>query len=256
MRFGSRVSTGIDARDDDLVEEVVALLVRVLRAGGITGGQIQSAVARCTGDEQNGRDEPPQGVVHLGAHQRYCMELMCHWRRDPEFCGSDGLPAKIPFSGTRGSFVVLCSKLAGAPPAAEVLELLRAFNAVRILPDKMIEAQTPTFILSGHETGGAIAFDGVLKQMLGYLGVVEYNVFARSPFVRPRFERSCSVVLPANVLPVAERFVRERGQDFVDTVDEWLIRQSHRNGDPGAQGIEIGAGAYFLHLGGTIIPKE
>jgi hypothetical protein len=51
------------------------------------------------------------------------------------------------------------------------------------------------------------------------------------------------------MLPVAERFVRERGQDFIDTVDEWLIRQLSTGGPSDGSGIEIGAGAYFLHLG-------
>jgi len=49
-------------------------------------------------------------------------------------------------------------------------------------------------------------------------------------------------------LPVFERLVRERGQTFVDVLDEWLER--HR-GEPSASQtyIEIGAGAYFLDLG-------
>lgn len=250
MESNGRLSTGADACEDDLIEAIIESLGRVLLAGGVTPHQIRSVMDRvslCDPASDNGR---PRGVVHLGSLQRCCMEVMCHWRRDPEFCGADGLPARIPFEGAKGSFVALCAKVPGALSAGEVLELLTAFDAVTVSASGIVEARTPTFILSGHSSGAAIAFDGVLKQLLGYLRVVEFNVHAQRPFVRPRFERSCSVVLPPKMIPLAECFVRERGQDFIDSVDDWLVRQSTKNAvEPGAYGVEIGAGAYFLDLG-------
>lgn len=250
MDSSGSLSTGADACEDDLIEAIIESLARVLLTGGVTSQQIRAVIERATSHDFSARDGRSRGVVHLGSLQRSCMELICHWRRDPEFCGSDGLPAKIPFEGTKGSFVALCAKLSGSPPPNEVLELLTAFDAVAVSPSGMIEARTPTFILSGRSSGAAIAFDGVLKQLLGYLRVVEFNVHAQRPFVRPRFERSCSVVLPPKMLPLAERFVRERGQDFIDSVDDWLDRQATKYAvEAGAYGIEIGAGAYFLDLG-------
>ena len=250
MESNGWLSTGADASEDDLIEAIIGSLGRILLAGGVKSQQVRSIIERVTLHDRGSEDGRLRGVVHLGSLQRCCMEVMCHWRRDPEFCGSDGLPARIPFEGSKGSFVSLCAKLPSPLSARDVLELLTAFDAVTVSASGMIEARTPTFILSGHSLGAAIAFDGVLKQLLGYLRVIEFNVYAQRPFVRPRFERSCSVVLPAKMIPLAERFVRERGQDFIDSVDEWLMRQSSKNiVEPGACGVEVGAGAYFLDLG-------
>lgn len=239
-----------DAQERVLIESVCNSLARILLAGGVTPDQIRSSVEKVCAASRLPSPEAVRGVVHLGQNQRLCMELMCHWRRDPDFCGPDGLPCRLRFDGSCRSFVALCDRVSGIRSPREILDLLLAFDAVGLSEDGFIEARTPTFILSRHESGGAIGFDGVLRQVLGYLRVIEYNMFAHRPFIRPRFERSCSVVLPEKLLPVAERFVRERGQDFVDSVDEWLLRQALREeARHGEHEVEIGAGAYFLCLG-------
>jgi hypothetical protein len=58
----------------------------------------------------------------------------------------------------------------------------------------------------------------------------------------------CTVPIAIELLPVFERTVKERGQEFIDGLDEWLER--HRNLDS-ASGTysEVGVGAYFVDLG-------
>ena len=50
------------------------------------------------------------------------------------------------------------------------------------------------------------------------------------------------------LVPVAHRVVRERGQEFIDGIDEWLERQREVP-SPSGRYVEIGVGAYLLDLG-------
>jgi hypothetical protein len=177
------------------------------------------------------------------------MELMCLWRREPEFCDYQGLPAPLPVRGDRASFEKLVKRIDESLAPDRILKLLSSFRAVRFDEDDRVVAATPTFILSSHDEDKSLAIDGVLKQLVGYVNVVEHNVFSVKPFSVPRFERACTVSLPRTVVPIAQHFVRERGQDFIDSVDEWLIRQSLATSAVSEMRVEIGAGAYFLNLG-------
>jgi hypothetical protein len=48
--------------------------------------------------------------------------------------------------------------------------------------------------------------------------------------------------------PIFDQLVRDRGQVFVDSVDEWLERHAGRESASGRY-RELGAGAYFIDLG-------
>jgi hypothetical protein len=47
---------------------------------------------------------------------------------------------------------------------------------------------------------------------------------------------------------VFDRLVRSRGQEFIDSIDEWLERNTKYESPSGTY-VELGAGAYFLDFG-------
>ena len=65
---------------------------------------------------------------------------------------------------------------------------------------------------------------------------------------RPRFERACTVTVALELEPIFDRLVRNRGQEFIDSIDEWLERNT-RVESPSGRYVELGAGAYFVDLG-------
>jgi hypothetical protein len=93
-----------------------------------------------------------------------------------------------------------------------------------------------------------VAPDGVLKQLTGFVRVLEHNLLRVPHGERPRFERACSVRVASELMPIFEQYLAERAQVFVDSIDEWLERQRVV---PSKSGVttEIGAGAYFLSTG-------
>ena len=242
----TRISAKSDAGLEELVGELLEPLVRLFMAGGLSADDIRRQVQTAI-DRQHFNSDAPASL-NLGSRQRDCMEVMCVWRRNREFLGTDGLPIALPEGGAGPSFESLCRASGVASDPHSLLETLKSFGAVKVLTSGHIEAQTPTFLLGNPDSKGEIAADGVIKQIAGFVRSVEHNVLEAPGVGRTRFERACSVVVPAELVPIFERTVRERGQLFVDVLDEWLER--HRDqASPSNQYFEVGAGAYFLDLG-------
>ena len=239
-------STSSGAATGELLALLVASLVRLLRAGGVNRNEIMDAVARALGAE-NTTSHPVQ-PVSLGQAQRDCMEVMCWWRRDPDFLTEDGLPAPLSLDSGMRSFRELCSRVRVMTNAADLLETLKTFGAIRIADGNQVIPETPTFLLSAGPGSIPLAFDGVLKQIAGFVRGIEHNVLDADVSNPRRFERACTVVIAEELLPVFERLVAGRGQDFIDVLDEWLERHSTAASQRNRY-VEVGVGAYFVNHG-------
>jgi len=193
--------------------------------------------------------------TELGDLQRDCMEVMCTWRRDTSLLDDDGMP--LPLSRDNGphSFSELCRRARCQYGFDQVLAALIEFGAVSIRSDGSIVSETPTFLLGRAATVGRLATDGLLKQLEGYLRVVHRNVCSVRGEQRSRFERACTVSVAAELEPIFDLLVRERGQVFVDSVDEWLERH-RRQESPSGKYRELGAGVYFIDLGERFAKRQ
>ena len=240
------VSTHSNAATCDLLGEILRPLARLLVVSGLTQTEILQQVQQCLIDQPTGVG--PRDPVHLGLGQRDCMEIMCLWRRDRRFLASDGLPAVLPITGSGATFQELCIVADVHGSAATVLETLVSFGAVSLLPDDQVRPLTPTFLLAGPDENRRIAADGVLKQIAGFMRVIDHNIAQPLDGGQRRFERACTVVVAKEILPIFEKAVRERGQEFIDALDEWLQRHLLDVSESGSY-VEIGAGAYFVDLG-------
>ena len=241
-------STSSSAATSELLALLMTSLARLLTAGGLSCDEvvrsISNAIAAGTSTDH------PQSAASLGQAQRDCMEILCIWRRDTEFLTEDGLPSPLQLEGCTGSFTRVCAKAQAVTDSNSLLETLKSFGAISVTSDGRVILETPTFLLSVEPGSTRLAFDGVLKQIAGFIRVLEHNLLDAESSKERRFERSCTVVVPEELLPVFERLVASRGQDFIDVLDEWLERHrtssSKRN-----KYVEIGAGAYFVDLGST-----
>ncbi len=240
------VSTGSSAGAHELLGAVLAPLFRLLTASGVGVEEIESAVDACL---ESLRAKPKvTSPVHLGSQQRDCMEILCLWRRDPEFMTSRGVPASLPFMGVGANFTNLCERANTSHAPASLLQTLLRFGSVSVDEEGRIAPRTPTFILGAANVSATLAIDGILKQLAGFIRVIHHNVLEAAAGNPPRFERACSVVVAEELTPIAQRVVRERGQEFIDGIDEWLERQRDVP-SPSGRYVEIGVGAYLLDLG-------
>jgi len=220
---------------------------RLLAAGGFTRPDVERALARAfEGIPIDGSRSPR---LNLGLQLHDCIELMCIWRRDTAFLDADGLPAALGLDPNgMPTFEQLCKAAQVRTSAADLLETLRHFEAICFVGDSKILPRTPTFIIGASRRGRSLALDGILKLLAGFLRTIEHNVSMKKNGWRPRFERACTVPIAEELVPVFERRVAERAQEFVDGLDEWLERNRLRTSISGRY-REVGVGAYFVDMG-------
>lgn len=229
-----------------LLNEVVQHFTDLLVASGATLPMIESAMHQSLA--RGSREHSSTKFTVLGSLLRDCMEVMCLWRRDPEFTDPDGGPRALVLSAGTSSFVSLCHKAACRQPPTEILRALVDFGAVAVRSDGCIQSETPTFILGRASFGGCLATDALLKHLEGFLLCVHRNVRSVSGEGKPRFERACTVTIAAELEPIFDQLVRRRGQEFIDAIDEWLERRARQDSPTGTY-IELGAGAYYVDFG-------
>lgn len=230
----------------DLVDGVVRRFVDLLVAGGVGVEMIGAAASRALVNSVDVNSLTT--FTELGTVQRDCMEVMCTWRRDIDFVNKNGEPKLLSQESGTASFAELCRRAGCKNDVAKILMTLIDFGAISVGRDNLIAAETPTFLLGRAHAGGRIAVDGVLKQLEGFLQVVHRNVCSVSSEKKSRFERACTVSVAIELEAVFDRLVRSRGQEFIDSIDEWLERNAKRTSASG-QYVELGAGVYFIDLG-------
>lgn len=235
-----------DRRGKELLDDVVRLFADLLLTSGATLAMIDDAMSQAIAGAKDNRSSTT--FTELGALQRDCMEVMCAWRRDVALVGNDGEP--MPLVETLGdkSFEALCNRAGCISPYPEILKVLLDFGAVSIRTDGKVVSETPTFLLGRSAFGGRLATDGLLKQLEGFLQAVHHNACSVSGSGKAKFERACTVSVAIELEPIFDRLVGSRGQEFIDSIDEWLERNSKHESASGRY-VELGAGAYLIDLG-------
>lgn len=235
-----------DRPNQDLVEHVARQFVDLLVAGGTSTDAIKAALKTALANSVDA--SPTTKFTELGTMQRDCMEVMCTWRRDTRFVDDRGEPLPLHEGIGAGTFDALCRSAGCKNDSPSILSTLVEFGAVSFDGDNRVVAETPTFLLGRAHGGGRLAVDGVLRQLEGFLQVVHRNVCSVSGLRKPRFERACTVSVAVELEAIFDRLVRARGQEFIDSIDEWLERNAKRESASGRY-LELGAGVYFIDLG-------
>jgi hypothetical protein len=235
-----------DNHGQALLDEVVQVLSDLLVASGATVPMIKAAMQSSV--QRNAHEYDAEKFTVLGSLLRDCMEVMCTWRREHEFTDAVGAPRALQMSSINHSFEDLCRKANCRQHATTILRALVDFGAVSITSDGHIQSETPTFILGRASFGGRLATDALLKHLQGFLQCVHRNVRSVSGEGKPRFERACTVTVAAEFEPIFDQLVRRRGQEFIDSIDEWLERHA-RFVSPTGRYVELGAGAYYVDFG-------
>ncbi len=178
--------------------------------------------------------------IHLA-----CTQLVFVWRRDPMFLDAEGNAKPLIRAGEFGSFATLCERAAPTYSSETLLEYLANLGGVRELEDGTIQLLTESVLACVTQPEHAVAPETVLMHLQGFLGSVEFNLLRRHGDPPPRFERACYGRIPSRLVPVFQQLVATRGQNFIDSIDEWLDRHHAATGSD-SEVSGVGAGAYML----------
>jgi hypothetical protein len=219
------------------VLDVVRPLVRILRACGVSGGNIRSTTARaCRQYVRN----PTRGVQLEHVPFLELADIVMVWARDPEFIDETGSPMKLRLSGPV-SFERLLKKAGVSIQAHSALEQLEALGSVercdrgrrvRLVSNVLLSVKGKQFVVGP-----------LLDSIRGFLETIEHNLTHRAGSLEGRMHRlaSCASVDPVQFAEV-QRFVRLGGQAFLEALDEKLNSCKATSG----KGLYYAAGIYVV----------
>lgn len=222
----------------ELLEEVV----KILRICGQSDLEITEAVAISL------RKTPPPGVnlSDVGESAEFhleCCDLVFRWRHDPDYNDENGAPLELPVHGAKPSFESL-ALTRGITNLDRYARYLEALGAVCITQEGGLKLTSESVLACSGNRRPAIAVHTVLSHILDFVSTVRFNLESSARDGHRRFERACIGRVAPSYIPILQRLIEERGQNFIDGLDEWLNRHSSTEID-GSDSQLVGVGAYL-----------
>jgi hypothetical protein len=231
--------------DYEKLDHLVSRFFRILRACGVPETELAESLKKAQlakPDIGAAREINAPAELHLAS-----TDLVFCWRRSAPFIDPRGQPKKLRLSGSDDSFDELVRRTAPQFDASTLLSYLEELGAVRRDDGGLAELSSSSVLACSAGPLKIISTLTVLAHIQAFLSSVEYNLLDRCDPRSPRFERACYGKIPARLVPILERLIEVRGQNFIDSVDEWLARHAS-DGDEGQVVWLAGAGAYvFAH---------
>jgi len=238
--------TAAGQTDNGVVPSAILMLrrvFRILRGCGISTTQIEALSARALVDLQA---LPSIPLGKISAQQTLaCCDLVLKWRRDCRFLDADGQPRPLSIGGASSEFAKLIALATRDADPNGLLQIMIELGVAHMPDSSTVELISDSVVACSGKEGSTIASEIVLEHVCGFLGSVEYNLFEKPSRAKGKFERACYAWVPRQHVPILEQMVSNRGQDFVDVIDEWLARRASAT-TAEDKSVLVGAGAYVF----------
>jgi uncharacterized protein DUF6502 len=162
---------------------------------------------------------------------RTLMEVLHRWHTDPQFVGPYGIPLELERVSTKGrSFRELVHLINPAVNDADALEELVRLRAVVMSGDTHIRAISRALIPVEEMSPAQLEFFGNALTRLA--DTLQFNMDPKNSAKRLEQSVISDRGLPKDVLPVFEKYVRERVTELLVEIDNWLSPYSSNDAGP------------------------
>ncbi len=174
--------------------------------------------------------------------------VLTGWHNDPDFLATHyGPPRDLPFdSNATPSFSELVRRYSGDMPARAMLEELERVGAVVTTEQNLIHVRTRVYVPAPLNPESIERLGATLRD---HASTLDHNL--RPDRTDPaRFERRVYSTegIPSPHLVDFQDFLDARGQQFLETLDNWLTAHETEEGSTDAVGErrQIGVGIYYF----------
>jgi hypothetical protein len=172
--------------------------------------------------------------------------LLTGWHQDSEFTGPYGIPYEVQFDAAKGrrSFCELVRRYTSDVPAEEMLDELKRIGAVLDLGNGYYRVLIRSYIPSAADPAKfhamSVAFTDLAKTLDQNLRPDEdHKLFERRVWAPNGVAQSAAVDFDA--------YVKDRGQQFLETVDEWLSsKESEAMKNDVQPRVKVGVAVYMF----------
>src|SRR5882672_774180 len=226
-------------------EGILARVAQLLLRLGAARHSLHSAI-----DAQRDRRRDTKSEFTGLAHRVFIdyPAILNEWYTNPDFTDDGGNPSKLPLHGRAQSFDALVRHVRPNSDPSEALAVLVRLHAVARVGKASVVARSR--VLSTAASRGLTAAR-MLSVVDAVLTTVEHNldVSERHSSARKFYERAATNYhVDVRYLKDFQDFLLEQGDDFLQTVDDWLSAHSVRPGDDGrsAKTCRVGTGVYMF----------
>jgi len=181
--------------------------------------------------------------------------VLSGWHRDPDFTDRHGEPRPLELalgdSRDEIGFAALVRRYSGDIPANAILEELERVNAVERVAGNRLAVRHRAYVPEGSDPESLRMLGSATHDLLATL---EYNL-SRGDDVRPYFQRTVfNTRVDTRALPIFHRLVSSHGQQFLETLDDWLERHELGEDETESPVKRTGVGIYYFE--DTTRPQE
>jgi hypothetical protein len=186
-------------------------------------------------------------VVRAPEKTHNAMRVLEGWFKDPDYLTEDGRPRPIRRDGGPGSFEELHHRYGGDVPAVAMLKELTKTGAVAATEDGLLEARSRYYMPDPMDPEAVLRSGSVLAD-IGR--TISWNL-ARGDERPSRFEgRASDPAIPVERVPAFRDLLEEKGQRFLEDVDDWLTANRAAPGETEATTVtRLGVGVYMIQDG-------
>lgn len=168
--------------------------------------------------------------------------LLSGWHQDPDYVGSDGNPLALEPNGEKPSFNSLFETYGGDTPLQTLLrELLKAGSVEKNKVGRYVARRR--YHMPVEMDAGSIRFFGT--NLFDHANTLSNNVTGEA-----RQRRLEGFAVDDRIHPDAidefRRYLDERGQQFLEEVDDWLSQHRLDSDDSETTPVRLGLGVYAI----------
>lgn len=170
--------------------------------------------------------------------------VLSAWHQDDAYRDADGEPCLLAEEGQAPSFASLFKAHGGDTSLQAMLKELLKTDAVERTCDGRLRAKSRFYrpaVMDPKNLRWAM-------ELISDLGeTMDNNVFLGKNGV-PRFGRNAdNDRMPASAVPLFRAFLDQRGQTFLEDIDDWLTDHAIDEKSQGEAAVRIGVGVFGIH---------
>jgi hypothetical protein len=244
-----RILVRSGVRYDEFLELIRQVYVETAVRDGLGDGvpltrariSISTGVARRDVDRFIDREDnlPPIGK----SMTRTLMEVLHKWHTDPQFVGPYGIPLELELNSPKGrSFRELVQFVNPAVSPRDALDELVRLKAAMLSGDTHIRAISRALRPVEEMSPAQLEFFGNALTRLA--NTVQFNMDQKNSEKRLEQSVISDHGLPKEVVPVFEKYVRERVMELLIEIDNWLSPYSTKDSPHAEPAERIGIAVF------------
>lgn len=244
-----RILVRSGVRYDEFLELVRGVYVETAVRDGLGDGArpTRARVSISTGVARRDVDRfiDKEGDVPIAQKSltRTLMEALHKWHTDPQFVGPYGIPLELERNSSKGrSFRELVHAINPTVSDSDALEELIRLRAVVLSGDTHIRAISRVLIPVEEMSPAQLEFFGNALTRLA--DTLQFNMDPRNSTKRLEQSVISDRGLPKDVLPVFEKYVRERVTELLVEIDNWLSPYSANDSGPAEPPERVGLAVF------------